>query len=120
MTKTGTKYHYSKGCAGKTAAEITLGEARLTKEPCKTCVPKEEREETTEATATDSAEPEEETMPEGTEASTDTVASRTVYVTPSGKRYHYSKSCAGKNAKETTLDEAVAAGKTPCGTCAKE
>lgn len=120
VTKTGTKYHYSKGCAGKNATEVKLSEASLAKEPCKTCVPEEEREETTETTVPDTtAEPDSETTaPESTD-STDATESKVVYVTPSGKRYHYSKSCAGKNAKETTLDEAVAAGKTPCGTCAK-
>ena len=41
----------------------------------------------------------------------------TVYVTPSGKKYHYSPSCGGKNAYQTTLDEAVSAGKTPCKKC---
>ena len=45
--------------------------------------------------------------------------SNTVYKTPTGKRYHKDPDCAGKNAIQTTLDEAVAAGLTPCGTCAK-
>lgn len=71
-------------------------------------------------TDSETVEPEGETTPESTEAPADTDEVRRVYVTPSGKRYHYSKSCAGKNAKETTMDEAIAAGKTPCGTCAKE
>lgn len=41
----------------------------------------------------------------------------TVYVTPSGKKYHYIKSCAGKNAKKTTLKEAKK-NHTPCKKCA--
>lgn len=41
----------------------------------------------------------------------------TVYITPSGKRYHYSASCGGKNARATTLKEAQDAGKTPCKKC---
>ena len=41
----------------------------------------------------------------------------TVYDTPTGKRYHYSRSCAGKNAFETTLDKARKNGKTPCKQC---
>lgn len=114
VTKTGTKYHYSKSCAGKNAIEVTLSEAQLTKTPCKTCA-REESAETTEVAEGDS----ETTAPEGTDSSAETTESRIVYVTPSGKRYHYSKSCAGNNAKETTMDEAIAAGKTPCGTCAK-
>lgn len=44
--------------------------------------------------------------------------SRMVYVTPTGKRYHYSASCAGKNATEATLDQATARGLTPCKKCA--
>ena len=41
----------------------------------------------------------------------------TVYVTPSGKRYHYSASCGGKNSQAATLEEAQRAGKTPCKKC---
>ena len=42
-----------------------------------------------------------------------------VYITPSGKKYHYSPSCGGENAFETTLEEALAEGKTPCKKCVK-
>lgn len=45
--------------------------------------------------------------------------SRTVYTTPSGKRYHYSSQCAGKNARATTKDQAESQGLTPCEKCAK-
>ena len=45
--------------------------------------------------------------------------SRTVYITPSGKRYHYSSACAGKNARATTKDQAKLQGFTPCEKCAK-
>lgn len=44
--------------------------------------------------------------------------SRTVYVTRTGKRYHFSSKCAGKAPIPTTLDEAVAEGFTPCKKCA--
>ncbi len=44
--------------------------------------------------------------------------SRTVYVTPSGKKYHYSKSCAGKNASETTESSAKVS-RDPCKKCAQ-
>ncbi len=40
-----------------------------------------------------------------------------IFVTPTGKRYHHLVSCAGKNAIETTLEKALAQGKTPCQTC---
>lgn len=43
---------------------------------------------------------------------------RTVYVTPTGKRYHYSASCAGENATEATLEQAQNMGLTPCKNCA--
>lgn len=42
----------------------------------------------------------------------------TVYITPSGKRYHYEASCAGKNATPTTLSNAKSRGLTPCQKCA--
>lgn len=40
----------------------------------------------------------------------------TVYTTPSGKKYHYSKSCAGKNAIEEDLDD-VQGSYEPCQKC---
>lgn len=45
--------------------------------------------------------------------------SRTVYVTPTGKRYHYISTCGGKNSTATTLNKAIARGLTPCQKCAK-
>lgn len=44
--------------------------------------------------------------------------SRTVYTTPYGKKYHYSKSCAGKNANPTT-ENAAKKSYDPCKKCAK-
>ena len=41
----------------------------------------------------------------------------TVYCTKTGKRYHISESCAGKNAQEISLDEAIDKGLTPCKKC---
>ncbi|MFP3155817.1 Ig-like domain-containing protein [Lachnospiraceae bacterium ZAX-1] len=44
--------------------------------------------------------------------------SRTVYVTPTGKRYHFSPTCGGKNSRESTLNYAVnTLGLTPCKKC---
>ena len=43
--------------------------------------------------------------------------SSTVYVTPTGKRYHYSKSCAGKNGKVISVSKAENSGYTPCKKC---
>lgn len=42
----------------------------------------------------------------------------TVYVTPTGKRYHYSSSCAGKNAQSSSIANAKSRGLTPCQKCA--
>ena len=42
----------------------------------------------------------------------------TVYVSPTGKKYHYTKSCAGKHPIKTTLKEAKK-DHTPCKKCAK-
>ncbi len=44
----------------------------------------------------------------------------TVYITPTGKRYHLSSTCGGKNSTATTLEDALNSGFTPCGRCAKE
>ena len=52
-------------------------------------------------------------------SSSGVVRGSTVYVTPSGKKYHYSASCAGKNARATTLSAAQASGKGPCAKCAR-
>ena len=41
----------------------------------------------------------------------------TVYITPTGKRYHYLQSCAGKNATPLSLEEAQLRF-TPCKKCA--
>ena len=43
--------------------------------------------------------------------------SRTVYVTKTGKRYHYSSHCNGSTYYASTLDEALARGLTPCKKC---
>lgn len=42
----------------------------------------------------------------------------TVYITPNGKKYHYSLNCASKNAKSITITEAKEQGYTPCERCA--
>lgn len=55
----------------------------------------------------------------GSSSSSGVVRGSTVYVTPSGKKYHYSASCAGKNARATTLSAAQASSKCPCSKCAR-
>lgn len=44
--------------------------------------------------------------------------SRTVYITPTGKRYHYNDSCNGGTYIRSTMSEALARGLTPCKKCA--
>ena len=55
----------------------------------------------------------------GGSSSSGVVRGSTVCVTPSGKKYHYSASCAGKNARATTLSAAQASGKGPCSKYAR-
>ena len=43
--------------------------------------------------------------------------SATVYVTPTGKKYHYNSSCNGGSYSPTTLDNAIKMGLTPCKKC---
>lgn len=43
--------------------------------------------------------------------------SRTVYITPTGSKYHYSSSCNGGSYSATTLESAKNSGYTPCGKC---
>lgn len=50
-------------------------------------------------------------------AQLDAVQGQLVYITPTGKRYHFSKSCAGENAIPTTLFD-VSSYYTPCKKCA--
>ena len=45
-------------------------------------------------------------------------SSKTVYITPSGKRWHLNENCAGKNATATTLEKAEEKSLTPCKKCA--
>ena len=49
----------------------------------------------------------------------DNANSMTVYVTPSGKKYHFSNTCPGKNSTEITLDEALTSGREACKKCVK-
>lgn len=59
------------------------------------------------------------TTTQSSSQSSTTDTSRTVYRTPTGKRYHYDPDCGGKNSYSTTLDSAKSAGLTPCQKCAK-
>ena len=43
--------------------------------------------------------------------------SKSVYITPTGARYHYKKTCAGKNSYLSTIDKARKLGLTGCKKC---
>ncbi len=45
--------------------------------------------------------------------------SETVYITPTGKRYHLDPNCGGKNSRAATLNTAIQIGLTPCKKCAQ-
>ena len=47
------------------------------------------------------------------------VTGKTVYCTPTGKRYHLDPDRGGKNSREIDLDSAISSGLTPCQKCAK-
>ncbi len=66
-------------------------------------------------TATSSKKPESKPQTENHEKDT----SGTVYVTPTGKRYHLDPDCGGKNSRASTLSTATARGLTPCKKCAQ-
>lgn len=48
-----------------------------------------------------------------------TAVSKTVYRTPSGKKYHLDADCGGTNSYSVTLEQALSQGLTPCTKCAK-
>ena len=63
------------------------------------------------------------TTPSNTQTSTSTTTSRqsstnkTVYITKTGKRYHYDNNCNGGTYYPSTLSEAQSRGLTPCNKC---
>ncbi len=115
VTPTGERYHLIDTCGGENATKATLKEAKnrgLT--PCNTCA-KYVVEPTT---------PAEPSVPESPSNSSEQVtptsgSQNTVWVTPTGKRYHLIETCGGKNATPTTLEKAQNRGLTPCNKCAK-
>ncbi len=52
----------------------------------------------------------------GSAENTQLRSDRTVYITPTGRKYHYDQQCAGKNAIPKNLDD-VSGSYEPCGTC---
>ena len=60
-----------------------------------------------------------ETKPEPKTSTTTTYYGNTVYVTRTGKKYHYNSNCNGGTYYESTLEAARRRGLTPCQRCAK-
>lgn len=91
-------------------------EPALTPEPTAAPTPEPTPEPTPAPTPTaaPTPAPTPEPTPEPTPAPTQ---SRTVYITRTGKRYHYDSSCNGGTYFESTLDEALSRGLTPCDKC---
>lgn len=83
----------------KTTTKITTTEKKTTTTEKSTAAPTTTKKQTTTQNA-----------PEGD--------SRTIYVTPTGKRYHFDPDCGGKNSHSATLDYAISLGLTPCQKCA--
>lgn len=54
----------------------------------------------------------------GTATKAKTGYSDTVYITPTGVRYHFDPDCGGKNSYSVSYDSAVSMGYTPCQKCA--
>lgn len=104
-----------------TTAEVTTAEETTTESTTAEVTTAEETtsEETTAERTTAENTAVETTVKETTtdKGEVTTAHGRTVYITPSGKRYHYSESCAGKNAIEKKLDE-IPSKYTPCQKCA--
>lgn len=65
------------------------------------------------------------TTPSNTQTSTSTTTptqsstNKTVYITKTGKRYHYDNNCNGGTYYPSTLSEAQSRGLTPCNKCVK-
>ena len=68
--------------------------------------------------STDNNQPSDITKPSQPETPTDQT-SKTVYVTKTGKRYHYNSNCNGGTYIKITLSQALSKGLTPCNKCVK-
>lgn len=109
VTETGERYHYDSTCNGGTYYAATLAEATgrgLT--PCEKCVGDVHADPATPVQPVVPVQPEQtETIPND----------QAVYVTKSGKRYHYDGTCNGGTYYESTLEDARNRGLTPCQKC---
>ena len=92
--------------AEKEAAEKAAAEQAAKEQAEKEAAEKAAAEQAAAAAATQAAQEQAAAQQQG----------ETVYITPSGKRWHRSASCAGKNAREVTMDQV--GNRTPCKKCA--
>lgn len=114
ITPSGKKYHRSESCAGKNATAVSIKDAAKSYEPCAKCANGASDPSLSSAPAPSTSAVTEDSSSNSTHLN----QSGVVYITPSGKKYHYSASCAGKNAIATTLDEASKTHE-PCKKCVK-
>ena len=82
----------------------------------------EQAKKQTQSTTNDSSKTkssQQSTTSSNTKKNSNNTHGKSVYRTPSGKRYHFDPDCGGKNSYQTTLDTAKSSGLTPCKKCAK-
>lgn len=78
--------------------------------------PEAEPEPQAQVTTATTTQPE--NFPPTVSSGTQNTQSRTVYITPTGKKYHYDNNCNGGTYIESTMSEALSKGLTPCKKCA--
>lgn len=137
VSDTGNKYHFDNNCNGGTYYEATLAEVMgraLT--PCEKCInsPAPAAPASTPATPPATTAPATPATPapqapapsanvtpapQVPQTSVSNSSRSTVYITRTGKHYHYSSSCGRGKYFEATLQEALSRGLTPCSKCAK-
>ena len=59
------------------------------------------------------------TSHQSTQSNSNNTHGKSVYRTPSGKKYHFDPDCGGKNSYQITLEDAKSLGLTPCKKCAQ-
>ncbi len=101
----------------ETAEETTTEKETTKKETTKSETKASEKTTDSPTTENKATEAEKETTKKAVETTAKKSTGRTVYVTPSGKRYHYSADCAGKNGRAVSIDDV--GGRTACQKCAQ-
>ncbi len=135
VTETGERYHFDGSCNGGTYYEATLAETMgrgLT--PCVKCVgdlvpavpvsdntpqPATTSPATSSTSAPGAPSVNITSTPQAPQTTTSNSSHSTVYITKTGKRYHFIPNCGRGQYFEATLQEALSRGLTPCNKCAK-